>query len=550
MSCCPPAPPINTTGSAPNQNSTQESDIQPGESLECYAARSGNQSGKLDDATENVPGKIENTSIPINASNASVNVTFRLTSGSPTPAASWTLTRNGTPWAISGVIFTSNGTTASLVGPFPIGFHKESFEVLLSAFDAGGTLIDARSFKFSPTIATRYDSIQLVSPLPGAIVNSKFGPRLHPIHKVMKLHSGIDMKFADRSVANVVAAADGEVIFAGINGTLRSGYGYCVKIRHLNGSGQTLCTTLYGHLAKIYVTVSQKVSAKQPIGLEGTTGSSTGNHLHFELRLPNNTPIDPVPYIRGGVGVADTTTPSGDPGNVSQVAGGAAVTQAGNAAIEKPCPAPGVDPLTGTPIAPPPNHPPPVGNDPFEKAWFFTMKWEVGPHWMSTPQYSPGDSELDAGLYDTSEQRKKTGYKNWPGLGGITKFGVAQDPNRKRVVVNDLTYVQAKSFGRTNYWEGGGPVNCTNKGELFAIMLFDIRYLHGDGGARTVLTNYSPVSVPALGASEAAQRAACEQLHAAVTQHVMTLKPTVREGWLNRTNDRIAYIRSLAYPIA
>ena len=117
------------------------------------------------------------------------------------------------------------------------------------------------------------------------------------------------MKYADRSVKDVVAAADGEVVQAG--GDASRGYGLKVWVKHFS-NGKHLCTTTYNHLAKIYVAVGQKVMAGQAIGLEGTTGSSTGNHLHFEVRLPNGTFTDPEPLINGSVSVATSTTPNGD----------------------------------------------------------------------------------------------------------------------------------------------------------------------------------------------------------------------------------------------
>ena len=82
---------------------------------------------------------------------------------------------------------------------------------------------------------------------------------MHPIHKVMKMHSGIDMKMANRSVVDVVAAADGEVLYTGFSNS----YGKNVKIAHKNTSGKTIGITTYNHLANIYVSQGQKVIAGQ-----------------------------------------------------------------------------------------------------------------------------------------------------------------------------------------------------------------------------------------------------------------------------------------------
>ena len=545
MSCCPPAPPIKTSDGAGYANAGKESAIQKGESVDCYAQRAGNQSGKQDDATENIPGKIENTSIPVNTSNGSVDVTFKLTSNSPTPATSWTGTF--TP-ALPGpdVTFTSAGV---LSGTFPTANHGTKYTAKIEAFN-GATLIDSRTFNFSPSTDSGTDAIKMVSPLPGGIVNSKFGPRQHPLTGEQKMHTGIDMKMADRSTVDVVSAADGEVVFAGVNGTLTSGYGNCVKIKHSNGSGQQLCTTLYGHLAKIYVAVGQKVSAGQKIGHEGTTGSSTGNHLHFEVRLPNNTPVDPVPYLRGGVTVSDSTTPSGDPsGTSSTSAGNSALTPEEVSARTGDCPADGVNPQTGAVATPPADAATPESGgmtgitDAFENAWYFTMTFEVGPHWMTQPQFTPGDPDLDAGLFDTDLQRKKVGYKPGPNFpGGETKFGVAQNPNKSTVIVKDLTYPKAKTFGRSGYWQKHGTV-----GKWLDVLLFDITYLHGAGNASKILADAGLTAADkAAGATRDVQLAACEKVTSSALSFISGLNPSYQAGWKRRTNDRLAFVKSLS----
>jgi murein DD-endopeptidase MepM/ murein hydrolase activator NlpD len=89
----------------------------------------------------------------------------------------------------------------------------------------------------------------------------------------------------------VYAADDGIVALVG---TSSSGYGRYVVIAHSGG-----LDTLYGHLSTALVKVGQKVNQGQTIGLEGSTGNSTGPHLHFELRI-NNQPINPAPYLPPG----------------------------------------------------------------------------------------------------------------------------------------------------------------------------------------------------------------------------------------------------------
>ncbi len=117
-------------------------------------------------------------------------------------------------------------------------------------------------------------------------ISSEFGYRIHPVYGTTKYHSGMDM--AAPGGSPILAAADGTVKFAGWNG----GYGYCIILDH--GSG---IQTLYGHSSKLLVSAGQKVTRGQKIALVGTTGTSTGNHLHFEV-LNNGVVTDPRPYLQ------------------------------------------------------------------------------------------------------------------------------------------------------------------------------------------------------------------------------------------------------------
>ena len=100
---------------------------------------------------------------------------------------------------------------------------------------------------------------------------SDFGYRRHPILGTVRLHAGIDIGAPDGS--DVYAAKGGEVILAGWNG----GYGNCVMIQHDGG-----VVTLYGHMSAIYVSEGQNVAQGTVVGAVGSTGLSTGPHLHFE----------------------------------------------------------------------------------------------------------------------------------------------------------------------------------------------------------------------------------------------------------------------------
>ena len=97
-------------------------------------------------------------------------------------------------------------------------------------------------------------------------------------------HTGID--YGCPSDTPILASEAGEVIYAGWR---NGGYGYCVFIHHNDGN-----TTIYEHLNKVCVSVGQKVSQSQIIGYSGSTGNSTGPHLHFEVRDAEGKPFDPM----------------------------------------------------------------------------------------------------------------------------------------------------------------------------------------------------------------------------------------------------------------
>ena len=133
-----------------------------------------------------------------------------------------------------------------------------------------------------------YTGGKLAWPVPSSHkINSYFGYRIHPVYHVNKLHAGIDIGGADWG-APFVAAEDGIVIKAEYYG----GYGNCVIIDHGGG-----ITTLYGHGSAIYVKKGQRVTRGQNVLAIGSSGTSTGKHAHFEVRV-NGTPVDPLPYLK------------------------------------------------------------------------------------------------------------------------------------------------------------------------------------------------------------------------------------------------------------
>jgi len=128
------------------------------------------------------------------------------------------------------------------------------------------------------------------SPLPWGWISSVFGPRSDPITGQRSRHYGVD--FAGKRGSPVRAVAAGIVVFSGT----RSGLGRVVEIDHGNGY-----LTRYAHNLKNLVTVGQRVAKSEHVALLGSSGRSTGNHVHFEV-LHNGKPLDPMPFIHAGRG--------------------------------------------------------------------------------------------------------------------------------------------------------------------------------------------------------------------------------------------------------
>ncbi len=123
----------------------------------------------------------------------------------------------------------------------------------------------------------------------GGYISSPFGYRTHPIYQTVRLHAGVDLAPGCR--APIYAAREGRVVYAGPNGT----FGNYVKVDHGGG-----WTTGYAHIVSggIKVRVGDNVSAGTNIALVGSTGASTGCHVHFEVRH-NGIAQDPVAFMRG-----------------------------------------------------------------------------------------------------------------------------------------------------------------------------------------------------------------------------------------------------------
>ncbi|GBD28935.1 Murein hydrolase activator NlpD [bacterium HR32] len=134
-------------------------------------------------------------------------------------------------------------------------------------------------------VASEVPAADLWLPVRGALV-SGYGWRDDPFGEGWHFHSGVDV--AAPEGAPVAARADGGVEYAG----WASAYGLVVVLAH--GSDYQ---TLYAHLRRIRVQRGDRVRAGQLVGEVGSTGRSTGPHLHFEVRY-RGVPVDPIPYLR------------------------------------------------------------------------------------------------------------------------------------------------------------------------------------------------------------------------------------------------------------
>ena len=125
------------------------------------------------------------------------------------------------------------------------------------------------------------------TPIPYAPLSSRFGGRRHPVLGVMRMHKGID--YAASTGTPILAAGDATVVSAGRNG----GYGNAVILNHGRG-----ITTLYGHMSRIAnIRPGMKVAQGTVIGYVGSTGLSTGPHLHYEFRQ-NGVHRDPLSFTK------------------------------------------------------------------------------------------------------------------------------------------------------------------------------------------------------------------------------------------------------------
>lgn len=141
-------------------------------------------------------------------------------------------------------------------------------------------------------LKTKAMKLPVANPLPGAKITSRFGNRLDPFNRRSAFHAGIDFRAARGTP--VKATGSGRVIHAGRKG----GYGLMVEIDHGNG-----ITTRYAHLSRITVKKGATVKPGERIGKVGSTGRSTGPHLHYEVRR-HKKPANPSRFLKAGREIA------------------------------------------------------------------------------------------------------------------------------------------------------------------------------------------------------------------------------------------------------
>ena len=166
------------------------------------------------------------------------------------------------------------------------------------AKNEGGPFIPDHTSELAPDLFKKMDEmavldgvvqqLPLAMPVDSPRLTSPFGRRVDPFTGRWAVHSGQD--FVGVNGAPIHATSAGRVIHAGRS----NGYGNMVEIDH--GMG---VTSLYGHLSSIAVSEGQQVKLGQTVGRQGSTGRSTGQHLHYEVRL-NDRPLDPRNFIKAG----------------------------------------------------------------------------------------------------------------------------------------------------------------------------------------------------------------------------------------------------------
>lgn len=180
---------------------------------------------------------------------------------------------------------TPAGSEDAMGGPLMPADPKLGMVPALASLDGALNRLEAAS--------TTVKDMPFLNPAPSREITSPFGNRTDPLLGRLALHPGIDFRAA--SGASIKSAGAGTVILAAeVNG-----YGNMVEIDHGQG-----ITTRYGHLSRFNVQAGQKVEEGQVVGFAGSTGRSTGPHLHYEIRR-NGTPINPMGFLVSGLKLSE-----------------------------------------------------------------------------------------------------------------------------------------------------------------------------------------------------------------------------------------------------
>jgi murein DD-endopeptidase MepM/ murein hydrolase activator NlpD len=176
------------------------------------------------------------------------------------------------------------GDENAVGGPYVEPESDDDFDTSLTQLDSALTRLEA--------IRSTAVSLPFQSPAVGKEITSPFGNRRDPFLGRLALHSGIDFRFSPGE--KVRPTAPGKVIAAGWTG----GYGNMVEVDHGNG-----ISTRYGHMSEILVKIGDTVGRQNVIGLAGSTGRSTGTHLHYEVRQDGRA-VDPIYFMSAGTKLA------------------------------------------------------------------------------------------------------------------------------------------------------------------------------------------------------------------------------------------------------
>lgn len=187
-------------------------------------------------------------------------------------------------------VFSASTESAVFVEGDTSTFVKTEFETLGRAYDLLVGTANAQEREIQEIYEQLSDKKAVMLAMPtmtptDGYISSGFGVRFSPYGGKRKMHEGLDI--ANRYGSDIVAPGDGVVTFAGV----KAGYGKIIIIDHGYG-----LQTYYGHTSMFYVQANQRVRRGQRIAAVGSTGRSTGPHLHYEIHA-NGTPIDPMYYL-------------------------------------------------------------------------------------------------------------------------------------------------------------------------------------------------------------------------------------------------------------